>query len=319
MPRRPSSSPGSAPPVLPAVHRACDHPPSVVRGRVRDGGWARVQPGAYVTLPESGDEHARAQHLDLGRVAAAAARLSTDHVISHASAALLWGLPLLRPVGAVHLTQGWSPNGRVSRTVVRHTGPLADDERTVRAGVDVTGLERTAVDCAMTLGPAGGLVVMDAALHRGADRDLCAELLTRRRWTRGVRTARAVLAAADDGAESPGETLARLAILRLGLVPPATQVPVRTHLGVMWGDLGWEQWRVIGEYDGVAKYTTAGPAAEAVLREKRRQEAMEEEGYAVVRIVKDDLRATSSLAARLRRLLPPAAFTATVDPYLRWG
>ena len=132
-----------------------------------------------------------------------------------------------------------------------------------------------------------------------------------------MRVTRALLAVADDGAESPGETLARLAILRLGVVPPVTQVPVETGLGTFWADLGWPECRVVGEYDGVAKYTARGDAADAVLREKRRQEAIEEAGTAVLRVVAEDCRRPDPLLRRLRRVLPATAFGRPVDPYLR--
>jgi very-short-patch-repair endonuclease len=274
--------------------------------------------GAYVATPSAGlDRYAARARLDLAAIAAVGRRLTPAHTLSHASAALVWGLPLLTPPARVHVTQPWSGNSETSPAVARHTNPLSADETTERLGLAVTTLERTAVDCAMTLGPVGGLVVADAALHRGADRDLCTELLARRGRARGVRTARAVLAVADDGAESPGESLVRLEVVRLGVVPPRTQVRVETDDGPFWTDLGWPEWRVLGEYDGVAKYTADGTAAEAVLREKRRQEAIEEAGYTVLRFTKADIAEPSRVAARLRRVLPPDAFGHPVNPYLR--
>lgn len=274
--------------------------------------------GAYVSTAAAGlDRYAARARLDLAAIAAVGRRLTPAHTLSHASAALVWGLPLLTPPAQVHVTQPWSGNSETSPAVARHTNPLSPEERTERLGLTVTTLERTAVDCAMTLGPAGGLVVVDAALHRGADRDLCAELLARRGRARGVRIARAVLAVADDGAESPGESLVRLEVVRLGVVPPGTQVRVETDDGPFWADLGWPQWRVLGEYDGVAKYTATGTAVDAVLREKRREEAIAEAGFRVLRLTRADVAEPSRLAARLRRTLPPEAFGHPVDPYLR--
>jgi very-short-patch-repair endonuclease len=269
------------------------------------------------TVPTDTDRHAAARRANLAHIAAVRAQLGAGQVASHTTAALLWGLPLVRPPAAVHLIQAFNPNGSLPRDVVRHVAALRPEDVVVRAGQPVTTLERTAVDCATTLGPDGGLVVVDAALHQGADRATLADLLARRVGARGVRVARAVLAVADGGAESPGETLARLALLRLGVVAPVTQVAVETHLGMFWTDFGWPEWRVVGEYDGVAKYTTHGDAADAVLREKRRQEAIEEAGTTVLRVVSQDCRTPELLLGRLRRVLPSTAFGVPVDPYLR--
>lgn len=320
MPRRPDLlvTP-SAPPDLPPVYRAGDHPPSVIEQNVRSGRWTRVSRGLYVTSPEPRlSTFARAEHLELATLAAARARLTTDHVLSHTSAARMWGLPVpasRRP--QAHVTQRWSAGGRMSPSVRRHVVELTDDEVTDRAGHPVTTLERTAVDCALMLDASAALVLVDAALHQGASRDLCGELLARRRGARGVRTARAVLSAADDGAESPGESRARLALIRLGIAPPQTQVRVQTDIGVFWCDLGWDEWLVLAEYDGIGKYTSRGEAAHEVLREKRRQEAIEDTGRRVLRITKDDLANPALLERRARRYLPPTAFGHRVDPYLR--
>ena len=290
----------------------------MVAAHVRTGRWTWVRRGAYVETVAAGtDPHTASRQAGLAHVAAVTEQLRAGQVVSHASAALLWGLPVLRRPAAVHVVQSTNPNSALPRDVVRHVTALTPDDVVVRGGRQVTTLERTAADCAMTLGPAGGLVVLDAALHQGADREKVAELVTRRVGARGVRVARALLAVADDGAESPGETLARLAVLRLGVAPPVTQVAVETDLGTFWADLGWPQWRVVGEYDGVAKYTARGNAADAVLREKRRQEAIEETGTAVLRLVAEDCRTPEPLLRRLRRLLPAAAFGMPVDPYLR--
>jgi very-short-patch-repair endonuclease len=317
VPRRPDLPVGPPPtPELPALHHAGEHPPRIVAAHVRAGRWTRVRRGIYVDTVPTADPYVAAHHTALARIAAVRAQLYAGQVLSHTSAALLWGLPLLGGSSTVHVIQVTNPRAALPDDVVRHVGALPPDDVTLRAGQQVTTLERTAIDCAMGLGPADGLVVLDAALHRGADPALLAELLARRAGSRGVRVARAVLSAADGGAESPGESLARLAVLRLGVVRPVTQVAVVTHLGRFWADFGWPQWRVVGEYDGVSKYTARGDAVGAVLREKRRQEAMEEAGTTVLRVVAADRRAPALLLERLRRVLPAAAFGVPVDPFL---
>lgn len=245
-------------------------------------------------------------------MAAAVAQLETPVVVSHASAALLWGLPA--PTAApVHLTQTTKPC-RSARGLLRHSHRLAEADTTTVSGIPVTTPARTVLDCVTTLPPSVGLAVADAALHAGLDRAACLELLARVPRRRGAVQARTVLDLADDGAESPGESRARFALLAAGLPRPETQIRVETHLGTFWSDLGWPAWRLLAEYDGRGKYTAAGTTTEAVLAEKRRQDAIEEAGYRVLRVTAEDLQRPDRLVARVIRCAPPAAIDLPLRP-----
>lgn len=300
MGRRPGARTASSAP-LPRVHLAQDHPRSVVAALVRGGTWVRVRPGAYVDahVLETGD---RARTLALARIAALRTQLTSGAVVSHASAALVWGLPTLRTPTTTHVVQPFSARADASPGVVRHRLTLAPDDVVVRHGIATTGLERTLVDCAMSQTVRGGVVVADAALHRGADRERVERLLGAVAGRRGVVRARMVLEVADDGAESAGESLARIALLAIGAPRPQTQVPVRTRLGTFWADLGWPEQRVLAEYDGRAKY--AGRPADAVVQEKRREDALLDAGWRLLRLTKEDLEPGSALTTRVRRVLP---------------
>ena len=120
---------------------------------------------------------------------------------------------------------------------------------------------------------------------------------------------RVLLDVADPGAESPGETVVRFELLRHGLPAPRTQVPVETRLGRFRADLGWEEWRLLVEFDGLVKYRelAGGDPGRVVYEEKRRQEAIEEERWRVLRVTSPDLRDGAALAARARRLAPAGA------------
>ncbi|WP_182112386.1 MULTISPECIES: hypothetical protein [unclassified Actinotalea] len=299
MPRRPGASlPADEP--LPPVHLARHVDPSLAAAHLRSGRWVRVRRGAYVDVDHLRGDRARA--LALARIAALGSQLTIDHVVTHESAALLWRLPVLRVPERTHVAQARPSRSGCSADVVRHVLELAAGDRTLHCGRAVTTLERTVVDCAMSCPPAAGLVVADAALHRGADLAVCLQLLTTMAGRRGVVRARAVLDVADDGAESPGETLARLAVLRAGLPAPTTQVPVRTALGTFWADLGWPAWRLLLEYDGVAKYDVGRVA---LLAEKRREDALRAEGWAVLRVMADDTRSPERLLRRVQPFIPP--------------
>jgi len=198
--------------------------------------------------------------------------------------------------------QGFTASGASDPRVTHHDVVPDESERTTIHGIPVTSLARTTVDCAASLPPMHGLVVADAALRAGVDRDLVDDLLARRAGRRGITRARAVVALADAGAESPGESAARFLVLRDGLPVPCTQVPITTRLGTFWADLGWEAWRLVLEYDGRSKYGLNG--GEVLVREKRREDAMVEAGWRVLRVTKEDLRGTE-LSSRVRRHLPP--------------
>ena len=298
---------------LPPVHIARDHHRSAVRELVRDGAWVRVRPGAFVEAGHlTGGDLPRT--LALARFAALRTQLSGDSVLSHESAALLWGLPTLRTPTVTHIIQPYGARAAASPDVVRRRRRLVPDDVTELCGIRVTTLERTVVDCAMSGPVRGGVVVADAALRRGADLERCERLLASLPGRRGVVRARMALEIADDGAESAGESLARVALLAVGLPRPQTQVPVETHLGTFWADLGWTALRALAEYDGRGKYE--GRPADVVAAEKRREDALLDGGWRLLRLTKEDLANLANLAAltaRVRRLLPTFLLTPRPD------
>lgn len=274
----------------------------VVQRNLRTGAWIRVRRGAFTPTRELTDEqYGRARQLALAHAAATLRQSAPDAVLSHDTAALVRGLPLLDLPGRTHLVQEGRRAGNAADDVVRHHRAHAPSEREEVHGLAVTPMARTVVDCACALGVRAGLVVADAALAAGLDRQECAEIVADSPGMRGIRAARAVVDLADDGAESPGETIARWTLLHAGLPCPETQVAVETHLGVFWLDLGWPQWRLGVEYDGTGKYLDTPRAT--VLAEKRRQEAIEEAGWRLIRVTSADLRVPLTLAARVRRAL----------------
>lgn len=69
-------------------------------------------------------------------------------------------------------------------------------------------------------------------------------------------------------------------------------------------DLGWRREQVAVEFDGRGKY---GADADAVVRaftdERRRQAAIEDEGWLVIRVTWPDLARPAEVAARIARAL----------------
>lgn len=303
--------PGSALPVplradaLPGVVLRTDLIGDAAEAAVRAKNLLRLRRGAYTRAgPLDADLHRRTGQVAVARVVAVARQSRQPLVFSHSSAALLWGLPLLTPPSRVHVIQSLPPSGKAARDVARHTCRLAPTEVTELAGLRVTSLARTLVDCARTLTARGALVTLDAGLRCGASRDELAVALARAAGGRGVRQARAVIDLADAGAESPGESLARATFLAIGLPPPETQLRVDTVEGPFWPDMGWRELRLLAEYDGRAKYGNVLGDPAALVREKRREDLIRDERWQVLRLTSRDVAHPATLESRVRRILP---------------
>lgn len=280
---------------MPPIVLARTMAPHVASHELRAGALTRVTRGAYADPLVLQDERG----LVLARAAAVHARLTSEHVLSHTTAAMLWDLPVWRTPRTTHVRQATRRSARNDSGVSRHHGIPGPDRRAVRHGLPVTDLATTVLDCIRTLPPLDGLVVLDAALRNGLDPDDVDVPLTALRGARGAARARAVLDAGDAGAESPGESATRWALLWQGFPRPTTQLPIRTRTGSYRGDLGWPEARVLLEYDGRVKYTDR----EVLVAEKRRHDAIVEAGWRVLRVTREDLRDVAGLAARVHRVL----------------
>lgn len=235
-------------------------------------------------------------------------------MISHASAAVLHGLPLWFPRGGssatqrVHATRDRRTGARRNALLDLHSAALEPDEVVAVDGVLVTSPARTVIDLARTLPLEEALVPADAALHRGlTTAEELAEGLRRSLRRHGNAGARRAVALADGRAESPGESRSRLAIHRCGLPAPVPQQELRTSGGRSFRVDFWWRHGVVGEFDGRVKYgRLLAPGQEpgdAVYAEKLREDALRAEGLRVVRWGWADLDDFAPVAARLRRAL----------------
>lgn len=310
--------------VLPELYLTRDVGYENVRAALGAGTLTRVRTGAYIALPAKLSARDRTRQMALARAAAVHAQARGDIVLSHETAALLHGLTLWRIPSVTHVSQRANPSGRRVPEVRRHNAPVADAERTVIAGLPVTDLERTVLDCARSMHPRDALVVVDSAMRRVADADRRFPEQSKRRadqWrtrllgvlatlgTRpGVPRARAVIEHADSLAESAPETVLRWIAVSRGLPPPTVQLRIDTRLGVYYADFGWQGdgWCAVCEFDGRVKYQQddATLAARTVELEKAREDAIRETGAQMRRFVSRDLSAERATFARMRQMLP---------------
>jgi hypothetical protein len=95
---------------------------------------------------------------------------------------------------------------------------------------------------------------------------------------------------ADGLSESPGESWARVLFVSLGLPKPELQAEIRDAGGRLVGrvDFLFHRQRLIVEFDGKVKYEGVD-GRDALIREKRREDALRSLGYQVVRLTWRDL------------------------------
>jgi hypothetical protein len=258
----------------------------------------RVRHGAYAREPGS-DTLARHRHL----IAGTWPLLGDQAVLSHATAGVLHGLPLWEGMlERVIITRPEGGHGRLRNHLEVHLAPLAASEVIELDGFRVTRLERTAIDLARSLPYDRGVAVLDAALHKGADRSAMAEIAERARGRKGIAAARAALAFADGRSESVAESLSRIRLAAAGLPTPELQVNIFDDFGnwIARSDFGWVERGVLGEFDGKIKYTgTPEQIADAVMREKRREANLRALGWTVVRWEWADLGTRPDLRQRI--------------------
>lgn len=282
---------------------------------VRRSELVRVRRGTYATAEVWRELSPERRHLLLLR--AVLLRLGPLSVASHHSAAVLHGLRLHDvPLDLVHVTH---PRGhgsaRCEGGVQHHEAELPADDVVRVAGLSVTSPVRTALDLARVVPHPSGVCALDGVLASGVARpDLLAAHVRQLDWP-GSRAAGRALAEADGGSESVGETLQRIALVAVGWRPEALQHPIRIELGTVRTDFAWPSRRLVGEFDGRVKYERllrpGESASDVVVRERRRELAIERAGWCVVRFTWAGLHDR----AVLRRLMQDAARRA--DRYAR--
>jgi len=272
----------------------------------RVGELISLRRGVYLAGPEP--NHADGRHRP--RICAAMTELAHGAVVSHASAALLHGLPTWRtPLTRVQVTRPRRSGGRRDPLLHMRTAPLLPAEIVTVEGVPVTSVARTVVDLARTHCFESGVVTTDAALALGlATAEGLESMLARCKGWPGSPKARRTIAFADARSESVGESRSRAAIAEAGLPSPVPQWEVRTADGRLIGrtDFGWPKYGVVGEFDGMVKYSralTGQDPAEAVFDEKRREDALRALGLTVIRWTWHDLAEFAPIAARLNKAL----------------
>jgi hypothetical protein len=252
--------------------------------KVAEARLVKIRHGVYDDAPADGGPED--DHLKL--IAGTVGLLGAGAILSHASAGLLHGMPVPRSaLDKVTITRMSAGGGHVHHQLHEYKAALRDLDIVEISGLLVTSATRTAVDLARTTGLAYGLAACDVALRRGHPLDELAEQVSL--WPRrpGMAKGRRAAALADGRSESYGESLSRLLMWQLGVPSPELQWPCWVDGRQFRSDFAWPELGVLGEFDGKIKYdqllSPGQSAAEVVMAEKRREQALQAQSWYVVR------------------------------------
>lgn len=182
----------------------------------------------------------------------------TGAVVSHLSAAVLWGFPVplaLENLTDVHLTSRSGQRAVRHRNVVGHQQSLEPEEIVQGARVCCTSPLRTWFDLAGILSLDELVIAGDSLLRRRNPLTTIHELdayLAGKQGRAGYRRARLARSLVRAGTDSAKETELRLLLIRHGLPEPGINVPVFDQTGgwIQDPDLSYEQEKIAIQYDG---------------------------------------------------------------------
>lgn len=222
----------------------------------------------------------------------AAARLTPDAIVSHASSAALLGLP--HPAFAPEkVAMTLLDDVRTSRRDswrCFHRGRTPPEHIVIRHGIPGFIASRVVIDSGREVTQRDALAIADGALRASLTTldELWDMRAHQRRWP-GVAATNEPLLLVDGRRENWLESASAWAIFRWGLPTGVPQVNVFTPDGEFVGrpDVLWPDHGLVGEADGVEKYLLDGATEEAVRERMRRESHRESQltglGLGVVR------------------------------------
>jgi very-short-patch-repair endonuclease len=252
-------------------------PPRVIERRLESGRWRCLHRGIYLIGPAPPALPARAR--------AAALACGEGAVVSHRTAAELWGLLPPEAGSETHVTVcGRNPGDRTGIHTHR-VRRLPEEEVTVKDGIPLTTPARTICDLAATE-PLRDVesALAEARIHRLAtDRQITA-VIQNAPTRPGAPIIRKLLEQEDDSGytRSKAERLLRDLIAKANLERPLFNEPVLGYVV----DAVWPKHRLILEVDGYAYHQHRA----AFERDRRRDQQLTAAGYRVIRITWIQLR-----------------------------
>lgn len=280
-----------------------------IRRLRRNGTWALIRRGSYLPPAELDPLDDVQRHRLLINSTIPGLRL--PGVLSHCSAAVLWGIPLWgTPLHLVHITRPSPANSGRSGSLLCHSASLQEKEVMTLDGVQITSPARTVTDLARILPFEQAVVAADGALRlRLLTGQQLRDAASAIAGAPGSRGAARVAKFADGLSESVGESRSRVLMHKAGLLQPTLQLEVADAVGRNLGraDFAWHGGKLLGEFDGKVKYgrllKVGETPGDVIYREKLREDALRDNGARVVRWVWAEIERPSLVVDRIKRAL----------------
>jgi very-short-patch-repair endonuclease len=204
----------------------------------------------------------------------------TGAVVSHLSAAVLWGFPLpraLENLAVIHLTSRPGRRAVRHKNVVGHQQSLGPEEIVSGARVSCTSPLRTWFDLAGILSLDELVIAGDFLLRRRnplTTIDRLDAFLAGKQGRAGYRRAMRARSLIRADTDSSKETELRLLLTRHGLPEPAINVPMFDETGgwLQDPDLSYEQEKVAIQFDG-GHHATPAQRRSDIFRDENARDA----------------------------------------------
>jgi hypothetical protein len=282
--------------------RDCGYSDDAIAVKLRGKEWVRLRRGAYALAAHWHRLAPEQRHVLVFR--AVAARLDGQVVAAGQTALAVLGVPLWGvALDQIHVHREEARSSRAEAGVTHHPGELdADDIREVD-GLLVAAPRRAIVDAARSVSFEAGVVLADGTLRLLLPEvDEAMDVLEGQRdWPGSIQASR-VLKFSDGRAATVGESRGRVLIARVGLPAPDLQRRIVGPRGdlIAITDYYFDGLDTAGEFDGRLKYSRElyeksnrhdeeVNLGDVVWREKRREDAVRDEGNEMVRIVWHEL------------------------------
>jgi len=219
-----------------------------------------------------------------------------DYAFSGRTAAWILGLDMA-PCDPVEVTVERNAPVRARAGIRLRRASLPESDVTACRGFPVTVAMRTVRDIGSDRDITESVVALDMALRAGLveSADL-AEYVRNHSGDKGIQRLRRAARLADPRSESPMETRLRIAIIKARLPQPRVQAELHDANGQFVGraDLYYPDRRLVIEYDG-------DNHRDRLVSDLRRQNALVNASYHLLRFTAADLRAPNAVAAQVRQ------------------
>jgi very-short-patch-repair endonuclease len=230
------------------------------------------------------------------KLQAAARRMPPRYAFSGLTAGWVLGLDAAW-CEPIEVTIGRDVPVRARAGVRVRRAALPESDVIVRRGLRVTSALRTVCDLGGRADVIESVVAIDVAARAGlvSLSELASHVATHA-GAKGIRRLRRALRLADPRSESPMETRLRVELIMARLPRPCVQPELFDAMGNFIGraDLYYPDRRLVIEYDGENH-------KERLVADLRRQNALVNAGYHLLRFTAADLRSAGSVVAQVRR------------------